>query len=154
MLLVESKTALGHNLAKITYGICCFGCENGEFVMFKAQKTADISVQEVALIGSDIKTEGSIESPAAILLAGTHLGDITCKSLIIEMTGSVTGKIQAVDVRVSGTVVGEIVTDNLQITKSGKIDGSLSYKRIEIEDGATVEGQFLQKKSSAPAAKE
>jgi cytoskeletal protein CcmA (bactofilin family) len=46
------------------------------------------------------------------------------------------------------------VTDNLQITKSGKIDGSLSYKRIEIEDGATVEGQFLQKKSSAPAAKE
>ena len=122
--------------------------------MFKAQKTSDISVQEVALIGSDIKTEGSIESPAAIHLAGTHLGDITCKSLIIEMTGSVTGKIKAIDVRVSGIVVGEISADNLQITKSGRIDGSLSYQRIEIEDGATVEGQFLQKKSSASASKE
>ena len=122
--------------------------------MFKAQKTSDISVQEVALIGSDIKTEGSIESPAAIHLAGTHQGDVTCKSLIVEQTGSVTGKIKAVDVRVSGTVIGEIEADNLQITKSGKIEGSLSYKRIEIEDGATVEGQFLQKKSPAPAAKE
>jgi len=95
-------------------------------MMFKAQKTSDISVQEVSLIGSDIKTEGSIESPAAIHLAGTHQGDVTCKSLIVEQTGSVTGK----------------------------IEGSLSYKRIEIEDGATVEGQFMQKKSPAPAAKE
>ena len=154
MLLVESKTALGHNLGEIYYGIYCFSFENGEFMMFKAQKASDISVQEVALIGSDIRTEGSIESPAAIHLAGTHLGDITCKSLIIEATGSVTGKIKAVDVRVSGTVVGEIAADNLQVTKSGKIDGSLSYMRIEIEDGANVEGQFLQKKSSAPAAKE
>ena len=123
-------------------------------MIFKTQKTSDISVQEVALIGSDIKTEGSIASPAAIHLAGTHIGDINCKSLIIEMTGSVTGKIKAVDVRVSGSVFGEVVADNLQITKSGKIDGSLSYQRIEIEDGATVEGQFLQKKSSAPAVKE
>lgn len=123
-------------------------------MMFKAQKTSDISVQEVSLIGSDIKTEGSIESPAAIHLAGTHQGDVTCKSLIVEQTGSVTGKIKAVDVRVSGTVIGEIEADNLQITKLGKIEGSLSYKRIEIEDGATVEGQFLQKKSPAPAAKE
>ena len=122
--------------------------------MFKAQKTSDISVQEVALIGSDIKTEGSIESPAAIHLAGAHLGDITCKSLIIEVTGSVTGKIKAVDVRVAGTVVGEVAADNLQVTKSGKIDGLLIYKRIEIEDGANVEGQFQQKKPSAPAAKE
>ena len=53
-------------------------------MMFKAQKTSDISVQEVSLIGSDIKTEGSIESPAAIHLAGTHQGDVTCKSLIVK----------------------------------------------------------------------
>lgn len=53
-------------------------------MMFKAQKTSDISVQEVSLIGSDIKTEGSIESPAAIHLAGTHQGMLPVNHLLLS----------------------------------------------------------------------
>ena len=122
--------------------------------MFKAHKSADISVQETALIGSNITIEGKIVSSATIHLAGTHKGDISCETLLIEESGSVTGKVSASEVRIAGQLSGEIETESLQITRTAKIEGALSYQRIEIEDGATVEGQFLQKKPSVAVEKE
>ena len=62
--------------------------------------------------------------------------------IIVGRNSKVTGGIDGGTVVVSGKVEGNIsATQNLEITKSGRVHGDLSGGRIVIEEGASYRGK-------------
>ena len=109
---------------------------------------------QTAHIGANICIKGEIDSPEHVFLAGSLDGDITCDQLTINETGRVKGKIIAKLAIIDGFVDGDIAVVRLQIKSKAVVKGSLSYHRIEVAEGAQIDGNFVQvsKKSKKDAA--
>lgn len=73
-------------------------------------------------------------------IAGKIIGNITIttnSTLVIEPDGFVTGLIKAHDVQVLGTVIGNIAaTGKVLIKSSGKVEGAIQSKALEVLPGA------------------
>ena len=112
--------------------------------MFGNKTTQGSATQETAHIGANIRIKGEIDSPEHVFLAGSLDGDINCDQLTVDGTGRVTGKISAKLAVIDGHVDGDIVVERLQIKSKAVVKGSLTYKSIEVAEGAQIDGNFVQ----------
>ena len=112
--------------------------------MFRNKPAQGSSTPQTANIGASIRIKGEIDSPEHVFLAGSLDGDITCDQLTVDVTGRVTGKISAKLAVIDGHVDGDIVVERLQIKSKAVVKGSLTYKSIEVAEGAQIDGNFVQ----------
>ena len=112
--------------------------------MFGNKPAQGSSTRQTANIGASIRIKGEIDSPEHVFLAGSLDGDITCDQLTVDGTGRVTGKISAKLAVIDGHVDGDIVVERLQIKSKAVVKGSLTYKSIEVAEGAQIDGNFVQ----------
>ncbi|GIR97130.1 MAG: hypothetical protein CM15mP100_3500 [Alphaproteobacteria bacterium] len=112
--------------------------------MFRNKPAQGSSTPQTANIGASIRIKGEIDSPEHVFLAGSLDGDITCDQLTVDGTGRVTGKISAKLAVIDGHVDGDIVVERLQIKSKAVVKGSLTYKSIEVAEGAQIDGNFVQ----------
>ena len=112
--------------------------------MFGNKPTKGSSTPQKANIGASIRIKGEIDSPEHVFLAGCLDGDITCDQLTVDGTGRVTGKISAKLAVIDGHVDGDIMVERLQIKSKAVVKGSLTYKSIEVAEGAQIDGNFVQ----------
>ena len=114
--------------------------------MFGNKPAQGSSTPQTANIGASIRIKGEIDSPEHVFLAGSLDGDITCDQLTVDSTGRITGKISAKVAVIDGHVDGDIVVERLQIKSKAVVKGSLTYKSIEVAEGAQIDGNFVQVK--------
>ena len=112
--------------------------------MFGNKPAQGSSTPQTANIGASIRIKGEIDSPEHVFLAGSLDGDITCDQLTVDGTGQVKGKISAKLAVIDGHVDGDIVVERLQIKSKAVVKGSLTYKSIEVAEGAHIDGNFVQ----------
>lgn len=118
--------------------------------MFGNKTAQTTSKQHSAHIGANIRIKGQIDSPEHVFLAGTVEGDINCDQLTVDASGQVTGKITARAAVIDGHVDGDILVEKLQIQSRAVVKGSLSYQVIQVEEGAQVDGKFVQVGAELP----
>jgi len=118
--------------------------------MFGNKSAPAASVPHSAHIGENIRITGQIDSPAQVFLAGEVDGDISCEHLTIDATGRITGKITAKAAMINGRVDGDIVADKLHIQSRAIIKGTLSYQTIQVDEGAQIDGNFVQVAAELP----
>ena len=82
--------------------------------------------------------------------SGTLEGDISCDQLTIDATGQVTGKITAKAAVIDGRVDGDILVERLQIKSRAIVKGTLSYQTIQVDEGAQIDGKFVQTAAELP----
>ena len=112
--------------------------------MFKSSPSSSVPSTEDAVIGKNIKLTGSIDSPDAVILHGQVTGDIICKTLEIGTDGKLVGNVTAETVIVSGNLKGDVSTTRLKLESSAFVNGEMTYQIIEVEEGAQLEGSFVQ----------
>ena len=112
--------------------------------MFGNKPAQGSSAPKTANIGASIRIKGEIDSPEHVFLAGSLDGDIKCDQLTVDGTGRVTGKISAKLAVIDGHVDGDILVERLQIKSNAVVKGSLTYKSIEVAEGAQIDGNFVQ----------
>ncbi len=107
-----------------------------------------------SIIGADLVINGNLITKGDIQLDGTLIGDVDSDSLTIGENAKVEGSVSAKQLRISGAVVGELSAENIVLTKSAKVTGDVIHESLEIEMGATVEGNLKRRQVKAePAAK-
>ncbi|MEM6533995.1 MAG: polymer-forming cytoskeletal protein [Pseudomonadota bacterium] len=109
-----------------------------------------------SIICSDMKIVGSITSEGALQIDGSVDGDVQAGDITIGSTGSVTGEIKSDTLRVKGKVKGSIRSKKVELETGASVDGDIYHAALIIQPDATFEGQVKREddplKDSAPKA--
>ena len=95
------------------------------------------------MIGADVEIDGSVKLKEGIIIYGHVLGDvITDVPVWIAKHGLVDGNVSGLDIRVGGTVLGNINSKGQVILgENCVLKGDIIYRKLLIEDGAQFEGK-------------
>jgi cytoskeletal protein CcmA (bactofilin family) len=110
-----------------------------------------IDTAQMSVIGADITITGNIEASVDLHIEGKIVGDVRCATLILGESSVVEGHIHAERVRVSGAVNGSIDTRDLAIEATAKVAGEISYDRLRVANGGTLEGNVRRKPAEESA---
>lgn len=101
-----------------------------------------------SLIAQGSCIEGNLNFSAGLRIDGDVIGDIRAVEggasiLVISETASVTGRIDADHVIINGRVTGPVhASELLELQPKAKITGDVSYKALEMHQGAVISGQL------------
>ncbi|WP_413203586.1 bactofilin family protein [Rhodospirillum sp. A1_3_36] len=93
-----------------------------------------------SIISSDLTVTGDLQSAGEIQIDGRVEGDIRCSSLIIGISGAVTGEIRAERIRMHGSVNGQVNAKSVFLASTARMTGDISHESLAIEPGAYMEG--------------
>ena len=101
-----------------------------------------------SLIAQGTCIEGNLKFTDGLRIDGEVIGDITANEgaasiLVISEMASVTGRIDAGHVIINGRVMGPIhASELLELQPKANITGDVSYKALEMHQGAIISGQL------------
>lgn len=95
------------------------------------------------VIALNTSIEGQIKTEENIRLDGRLSGSLACqKRLVVGGEGKIEGSVWAKEADISGKVEGDVTIDGLLILRaSARVGGQLKAKAIQIESGATYDGE-------------
>lgn len=116
--------------------------------------TSHSSEDRRLVIGQGITMSGEIEHCDMLLVEGTIEAALKgAKMLEISETGTFYGTVEIDEAQIAGRFEGDItVNGRLTLTAGGVITGSISYKELQIEAGATIDGKLTPLKEGASAS--
>lgn len=101
-----------------------------------------------SLVSHGSQITGSFVFADGLRIDGTLIGDIRAEEdrpslLVISESGSVVGSIQADHVIISGSVKGPVLSNMLlELQPKARVEGDVSYRALEMHEGAAVAGQL------------
>ncbi|WP_372656915.1 polymer-forming cytoskeletal protein [Hydrogenophaga sp.] len=101
-----------------------------------------------SLIALGTRIDGNVTFDDGIRIDGDVVGNIKATDeqpsiLVVSESASVTGQIHADHVIINGTVKGPVFAfDLLELQPKARIEGDVSYKALEMHQGATISGQL------------
>jgi len=101
-----------------------------------------------SLIAPGTCIEGNLKFTDGLRVDGEVIGDIRANEgsasiLVISESATVTGRIHADHVIINGRVVGPVhASELLELQPKAKIEGDVSYKALEMHQGAVIFGQL------------
>ena len=101
-----------------------------------------------SLIAQGSRIEGNLKFTDGLRIDGEVIGDIravegSASILVISESATVTGHIHADHVIINGRVMGPVhASELLELQPKAKIAGDVSYKALEMHQGAVIFGQL------------
>ena len=109
------------------------------------------------VIGENCVIEGDVTFEKTIEVHGKIIGTLkiaencTSASLIIKKTGSGEGDVYGSDVMIEGEVVGNVSgKKEIKIENSAFISGNVYYDILDVQGGATINGNLIRNKGKEP----
>jgi cytoskeletal protein CcmA (bactofilin family) len=124
--------------------------------MFNKKKQPPIK----SLIAQGTRIDGNVTFHDGLRVDGEVVGDILASSeqssiLVISELASVSGRITADHVIINGSVKGPVCAlDLLELQPKARIEGDVSYKALEMHQGATIAGQLKPMAQGTSGAEE
>ena len=98
------------------------------------------------VVGSGVTISGSIVAKEEVIIIGKVEADVEAKKIIVGTNGQINGKIKTCILEVEGKVDGEIDVENIiKIFSSGKVQGKISYEKLEVQEGGCIKGELTLK---------
>lgn len=119
----------------------------------KKGKTPQNSID--SLIGSTTRVEGNVFFSGGLRVDGIVRGNIRCENpqegtLVVSEKATVEGAIAVGHVVINGTVIGPVVAgESLELLPSARVTGDVEYHRIEMQQGAVIEGKLVHRNNAA-----
>lgn len=117
--------------------------------MFNKKKQPPIK----SLIAQGTCIRGDMSFSDGLRVDGEVVGDIRAEGaggslLVVSESARVTGRIHADHVIINGAVQGPVMAGELlELQPKARIEGDVSYKALEMHQGATISGQLQPVKS-------
>ena len=114
--------------------------------MFKkenAKKTKEAVYEEsVSVIAFGTTMKGEVETKGILVVEGNFIGDVLgCKKVVVGAKGKIQGNFNVDVALVFGTVEGSIeVNELLEIKTSGVVIGEIMTNRLAVENGGVING--------------
>ena len=109
----------------------------------------------ISIIGMGMTLTGDCETDGALRIEGTVKGDVRAgKAVVLGKEGLVDGNIYTQDAVIAGGVLGSVHAESrLEVQSTGRISGEIDARRMQLEEGATLQGQ-VSVGESRPKAQE
>ena len=100
--------------------------------------------QVISIIGPGMKVVGDCDADGAVRVEGTIQGNIRAgKAVVVGKEGVVNGDIFTQDAVIAGKVKGVIRADSrLEVQATSRIEGEVIAARLQLEEGAMVNGSI------------
>ncbi len=96
------------------------------------------------IVGQGVVLTGSLQVPNKTLVSGSLNGELQTKSLTVESTGHISGKINCENADIAGHVGNDLTSTELLILRSSSvISGDIFYKEMQIDKGAKITGKLV-----------
>jgi cytoskeletal protein CcmA (bactofilin family) len=104
---------------------------------------AESSIPGCVSIGDGVKLTGRLDLPGIANIDGEIEGEVLANEIRIGATGRIKGSVTTAHADVFGEIEKDVtVTDTLILRSTAKVRGNIVYEIIEIEQGATIEGEL------------
>ncbi len=104
-------------------------------------------------LGEGVTFKGSLSVPEKIVVHGTVEGDVESRELIVGPKGTVKGNVRVDQADVHGKIMeSAVIKMCLVVRKTGRVEGAVSYREIEIERGGIVTGELSVGAADKPQA--
>lgn len=119
--------------------------------MFKKndkEKALDLNRQDIStLIGEGYVITGEVSGKSVIRIDGKVIGNVKVEAgIVLGETGVIEGNLISQSAIIFGTVEGNVDAGQLEIKKSGRVNGDIQTDTLEIELGAEFNGKLTMKK--------
>ncbi len=106
------------------------------------------------VIGAGITMSGEIEACDYLIVQGTVEAALKGASVLnVAETGSYFGTVEIDEATIAGRFEGDLtVNGRLKVTSTGSITGSITYRTLEVEAGAAIDGTMTPFTQIAPRA--
>jgi cytoskeletal protein CcmA (bactofilin family) len=110
--------------------------------------------QVISIIGPGMKITGDCDTNGAVRVEGTVQGNIRAgKAVVVGKDGLVEGDISTQDAVISGRVKGSLKADSrLEVQAASRVEGEVSAGRMQVEEGAVLNGTVKIGKGVAETA--
>ena len=108
----------------------------------ETQPSYGLGMSGETIISNDLMIVGNVISKGRVKLEGTVEGDMSCASLEVSESGSVTVTIVAEQVSVYGRVAGTIRGKHVQLYATAHVEGDIFHQGIGIELGTHYDGRL------------
>lgn len=91
--------------------------------------------------------EGEFYSKSDTRLDGIITGNVVCEAkLIMGNSSEIRGTVQSNEVLIAGKFEGEMkVKESLNLKSTAKMNGEITTKKVDIEEGAILNGNIITK---------
>jgi cytoskeletal protein CcmA (bactofilin family) len=122
------------------------------FANLKKQPFIKMS-QLSTLIAEGVEIIGNLAFASGMRIDGRVKGDVTGKRgdgkipslLVLSAKGHIEGSIRCGDAVINGTVVGDLdVEHRLELQSDARVTGTIRYRQLQMDVGATVQGHLLR----------
>jgi cytoskeletal protein CcmA (bactofilin family) len=99
----------------------------------------------ISIIGPGMTIVGDCETDGTVRIEGSLEGSVKAgKAVVIGKQGVVSGDIVTQDAVISGRVEGKLVAaSRLELQATSQIDGEVHTRRMQLEEGAVLNGSVL-----------
>ncbi len=119
-------------------------------------RTSQGSVPEsvISIVGPGMKVVGDCETDGTLRIEGAVQGAVRAgKAVVIGKEGLVIGDVHTQDAVVSGRVEGSVTAESrLELQATCRIDGEVSTPRLQLEEGAVLNGSVNMLADGASAS--
>ena len=126
-------------------------------ILDKITATTVTANKNSTVIGENCVIEGDVTFEKTIEVHGKIIGTLkiaencTSASLVIKKTGIVEGDVYGSDVVIEGEVVGNVSgKKEIKIENSAFISGNVYYDILDVQGGATINGNLIRNKGKEP----
>ena len=126
-------------------------------ILDKITATTATGNKNSTVIGENCVIEGDVTFEKTIEVHGKIIGTLkiaencTSASLVIKKTGIVEGDVYGSDVMIEGEVVGNVSgKKEIKIENSAFISGNVYYDILDVQGGATINGNLIRNKGKEP----
>jgi len=107
-----------------------------------------------SILCSDVQIKGTVKTGGALQIDGKVEGDITAGDVTIGSSGEILGEIKAETLRVKGKITGSIRARRVELETGASVQGDIFHAALIIQPDANFEGQVKREenplKESAP----
>ena len=96
-----------------------------------------------SIISDAVCFVGELTSKGAIHIDGNAKGTVQAESVTVGTAGSLDGKVSCRKLHVKGSFSGTAICDDLIIGGEANVQASLTYKTLQVERGAQVNGEVV-----------
>lgn len=105
-------------------------------------RNASSNTVETSIIAKDTRIQGSLEFVGTLIVEGSLESQVQGIEITIQKSGKINGSLNVQTLNCHGRVEGDITADSVIIHASAVISGEIKATTLEVEPGATINGNI------------
>lgn len=118
--------------------------------MFRRKRKHSIEVTRLeSLVATSMAVTGDVEFSSGLRVDGRINGNVSATPdakglLVLSEHGVINGSVRAWDAVINGTITGDLEVEHfLELQPNARVTGNITYRQLQLECGAAVEGRLL-----------